>query len=73
MTVIEDLNLEIKALERMYKERVEMTQEQKDAIDEFIKLNVTAEFKEMFEVVIQLGAILASVILFWSKIWPCTN
>ena len=34
-----DLNLEIKALERMYKERVEMTQEQKDAIDEFIKLN----------------------------------
>ena len=29
-----------------------------------------AEFWEMFEVVIQLGAILAVVILFWSKLWP---
>lgn len=28
------------------------------------------EFGEMFEVVIQLGAILAVVILFWSKLWP---
>ncbi len=28
------------------------------------------EFYSMFEVVIQLGAILAVVILFWSKIWP---
>lgn len=29
-----------------------------------------AEFGEMFEVVIQLGAILAVVILFWGKLWP---
>ncbi len=29
-----------------------------------------AEFWEMFEVVIQLGAILAVVILFWGKLWP---
>jgi undecaprenyl-diphosphatase len=29
-----------------------------------------AEFSEMFQVVIQLGAILAVVILFWSKLWP---
>ena len=30
-------------------------------VDEFIKLNVTADFKNVFEVVIQLGAILAAV------------
>lgn len=29
-----------------------------------------SEFGEMFEVVIQLGAILAVVVLFWSKLWP---
>ena len=29
-----------------------------------------AEFWEMFEVVIQLGAILAVVILFWDRLWP---
>ena len=29
-----------------------------------------AEFGEMFEVVIQLGAILAVVVLFWHKLWP---
>lgn len=28
------------------------------------------EFGEMFEVVIQLGAILAVILLFWSKLWP---
>ena len=32
-------------------------------VDEFIKLNVTPEFKEFFLVVIQLGAIMAVVIL----------
>lgn len=41
--------------------------------DEFIKLNASAEFKEMFEVVIQLGAILAVVVLFWNKLWPFTT
>ena len=40
-------------------------------VDEFIKMNASDEFKEMFFVVIQLGAILAVVILFWNKMWPC--
>ncbi|MGN0151205.1 MAG: undecaprenyl-diphosphate phosphatase [Wujia sp.] len=39
-------------------------------VDEFIKMNVSDEFKEMFFVVIQLGAILAVVLLFWDKMWP---
>lgn len=39
-------------------------------VDEFMQLNVTPEFKEMFLYVIQLGAILAVVILFWDKMWP---
>jgi undecaprenyl-diphosphatase len=39
-------------------------------LNEFVSLDCTAEFLEMFLVVIQLGAILAVVILFWSKIFP---
>ncbi|MCM1287012.1 MAG: undecaprenyl-diphosphate phosphatase [Clostridium sp.] len=39
-------------------------------VDEFISLNASEEFKEMFFVVIQLGAILAVVLLFWNKMWP---
>lgn len=39
-------------------------------VDEFIKLNVTPEFKEFFLVVIQLGAILAVIVLYWGKLWP---
>ena len=39
-------------------------------LDEFIKLDCTPEFLEMFLVVIQLGAIMAVVILFWNKIFP---
>lgn len=39
-------------------------------VDEFIHMNVTPEFKEMFLYVIQLGAILAVIILFWGKMWP---
>jgi undecaprenyl-diphosphatase len=39
-------------------------------LDEFVKLNVSEEFMEMFLVVIQFGAILAVVVLFWHKIWP---
>ncbi|MDR3072546.1 MAG: undecaprenyl-diphosphate phosphatase [Clostridiales Family XIII bacterium] len=38
--------------------------------DEFIKLNVSAEFKEMFLVVIQLGAILAVVLLYFRRLNP---
>lgn len=39
-------------------------------LDEFISLNVSQEFKSVFEVVIQLGAILAVVIIYWKQIWP---
>ena len=42
-------------------------------LDEFIKLDVSAEFWEMFKYVIQLGAILAVVVLYWHKIWPFKN
>lgn len=38
--------------------------------DEFLKLGVSAEFKEMFEVVIQLGAIMAVIVLYFNKLWP---
>ena len=39
-------------------------------LDEFIKLDVTPEFMEMFRVVIQLGAILAVILLYFNKIFP---
>ena len=39
-------------------------------LNEFVKLNVSPEFWDLFLVVIQLGAILAVVILFWKTIWP---
>ena len=39
-------------------------------LDEFIKLKVSADFMEMFEVVIQLGAILAVIVLFFQKLNP---
>ncbi len=40
--------------------------------DEFIKMDVSKAFKDMFLVVIQLGAILAVVVLFWEKLFPFT-
>ena len=39
-------------------------------LDEFLKLNMSESFKDMFLVVIQLGAILAVVVLFWNKLIP---
>ena len=39
-------------------------------LDEFIKLKVSPEFYEMFQVVIQLGAILAVILLFFNKLNP---
>ena len=40
-------------------------------LGEFVKFeNVSDGFMEMFEVVIQLGAILAVAVMFWRKIWP---
>ena len=41
--------------------------------DEFVSLKVSDGFKEMFFVVIQLGAILAVPLLFWDKLWPFTQ
>ena len=39
-------------------------------LDEFLKLNMSESFKDMFLVVIQLGAILAVVVIFWNKLIP---
>lgn len=39
-------------------------------VDEFLQLGMSDAFKEMFFVVIQLGAILAVVVLYWRKIFP---
>ena len=39
-------------------------------LDEFVKLDVSAAFYEMFQVVIQLGAILAVIVLFFHKLNP---
>ena len=39
-------------------------------LDEFVKLNVSDAFYEMFQVVIQLGAILAVIVLFFHKLNP---
>ena len=39
-------------------------------VDEFLKLDVSAEFKELFLVVIQLGAILAVPVIFFEKLNP---
>ena len=39
-------------------------------VDEFLGLDVSAGFKEMFFVVIQLGAILAVPVIFWKKLFP---
>lgn len=42
-------------------------------LEEFVQLNASAEFMEMFNVVIQLGAIFAVVVLFFPKLWPFTT
>ena len=39
-------------------------------LDEFIHLGVSDEFYKLFEVVIQLGAILAVVLIYFKSIWP---
>ena len=39
-------------------------------LDEFVKLNMSESFVNMFLVVIQLGAILAVVVLYYNKFWP---
>ena len=43
-------------------------------VEQFVKLEqVSPEFWSMFQVVIQFGAILAVVLLYWNKIWPITT
>ena len=39
-------------------------------LNEFLKLNVSPEFYDLYLVVIQLGAIMAVVVIFWKEIWP---
>ena len=39
-------------------------------VNEFVRLEQSEAFMEMFDVLIQLGAILAVVLLFWGKLWP---
>ena len=39
-------------------------------VEQIIQFNASEEFLSMFRVVIQLGAILAVVVLFWHKLWP---
>ena len=39
-------------------------------LNEFIRLNVSDDFWNFFLVVIQFGAIVAVIILYWKKIWP---
>lgn len=39
-------------------------------LNEFVQLNVSNDFYKVFEVVIQLGAILSVVVLYFKSIWP---
>lgn len=41
-------------------------------VERFLKFNYSAEFIDMFRVVIQFGAILAVIVLYFKKIWPFT-
>ena len=38
--------------------------------EQIIRFQLSDAFMEMFRVVIQLGAILAVVVLYWKKLWP---
>ena len=39
-------------------------------LEQFLKMDVSESYMEMFDVVIQLGAIFAVVLLFWKRLWP---
>lgn len=39
-------------------------------LNEFLKLNVSEDFWNLFLVVIQFGAIIAVIIMYWNKVWP---
>lgn len=38
--------------------------------EEWIRMEVSDAFQEMFDVVVQFGAILAVVVIFWNRLWP---
>ncbi len=42
-------------------------------VQELVKLNQPDDFWNVFKVVIQIGAILAVVILYWDKLWPFSH
>lgn len=42
-------------------------------LDKFVKLKVSSEFLDLFLVVIQLGAILAVVVIYWNKLIPLST
>ena len=42
-------------------------------LDEFIHLRISEEFKALLLVVIQLGAILAVIVLYFGRLWPFTK
>ena len=42
-------------------------------VNEFLHLQVSEDFLDTFLVIIQLGSILAVVVLYWSKLWPCSR
>ena len=42
-------------------------------LDEFVRLQVSQDFWDLFLVVIQLGAILAVVVIYWNRLWPFYN
>lgn len=39
-------------------------------VDEFVKMDMTESFKNIFLVIIQFGSILAVLAVFWKKLWP---
>lgn len=38
--------------------------------EQFINLGKDKNFKDAFDVIIQLGAILSVVVVFWNRLWP---
>lgn len=39
-------------------------------VDSFLKMNVSSECRQLFLVVVQLGSILAVIVLYFKKLWP---
>ena len=39
-------------------------------LNEFLKLNVSPEFYDLYLVVIQLGALMSVIVILWKDIWP---